>query len=75
MEYIKSQARSVISVQSALSSESWLTLSELTAITGMAPRTLRYALKQLKAAGMLKEKLNFKDMRKIIYGLKSPVSQ
>lgn len=67
---VRAQAHSVICVKSVLASGVSLTHSELMEATGLAPRTLRYALKKLKAAGILQEKLNFRDMRKIIYSLK-----
>lgn len=75
MSYYRNPPRSVASVESALSQGGWLDLSGLILDTGLSPRTIRYALKKLKIAGLLSEKLNFRDMRKINYGLKPLVTQ
>jgi len=37
----------------------------------LCPRTIRYSLARLKERGLLQEKLNIRDMRRIIYSLKS----
>lgn len=75
MSYTSVPPHSVVSVSAALSHAGWLDHGALVAATGMAPRTVRYALGKLKEAGVLQEKLNFRDMRKIIYSLKVPSTQ
>ena len=35
--------------------------------TGLAPRTVRYALRRLKENGLIIEKFNFRDARQAIY--------
>jgi DNA-binding transcriptional ArsR family regulator len=62
---------SAISVHAALTALGSLDHSELIVQTGLAPRTVRYALTKLKGVGLLQESLNFRDMRRIIYSLKS----
>lgn len=65
------QPQSVLRVKEVLTSSGWLDHGAIVSATGMAPRTVRYALGKLKTAGQLQEKLNFRDMRKVIYNLKS----
>lgn len=48
-----------------------MTYKDLVSISGMPPRTVRYALKKLKERGLVAEKFNFQDARQIIY-LKRP---
>lgn len=48
------------------------THKDLIAATGLAPRTVRYALKRLKENGMVIEKFNFRDARQVNYELKRP---
>ena len=35
--------------------------------TGLAPRTVRYALRMLKEHGLVVEKFNFRDARQMLY--------
>ena len=35
--------------------------------TGLAPRTVRYALRKLKERGLIIEKFNFHDARQMLY--------
>ena len=68
------QPQSVLRVKEVLTSAGWLDHGAIVSATGMAPRTVRYALGKLKNAGQLQEKLNFRDMRKVIYSLKPPTA-
>ena len=43
------------------------THKDIVLITGLAPRTVRYALRRLKENGMIIEKFNFRDARQAIY--------
>ncbi len=43
------------------------THKDIVAGTGLAPRTVRYALKRLKEHGLIIEKFNFRDARQAIY--------
>ncbi|MDV0444245.1 winged helix-turn-helix domain-containing protein [Methanorbis rubei] len=43
------------------------THKDIVAGTGLAPRTVRYALKRLKEQGLIIEKFNFRDARQAIY--------
>lgn len=52
-----------------------LTHKEIAQLTGLSPRTIRYALKKLKEHDMLVEKFNFRDARQILYSRKVPVVQ
>ncbi len=42
--------------------------------TGLAPRTVRYALRMLKEHGLVIEKFNFHDARQMLYYPTHPVS-
>jgi DNA-binding MarR family transcriptional regulator len=42
--------------------------------TGLAPRTVRYALKRLKENDLVIGKFNFRDARQVIYQLKFVVT-
>src|SRR5665648_60029 len=50
-----------------------LTQKEIIRETYLPPRTVRYALKILRAEGLIEEKLYVKDARQCLYGLKNPV--
>jgi DNA-binding transcriptional ArsR family regulator len=50
-----------------------LTHKDIAAITGLSPRTIRYAMKKLKEQDMVVEKFNYRDARQILYSLKVPV--
>jgi len=51
----------------ALSESIELTHGDLVINTGLAPRTVRYALKKLKERRLIIEKFNFRDARGVIY--------
>ena len=44
-----------------------MTHKDLVSRTNLAPRTVRYALKNLKERHLIIEKFNFRDARQIIY--------
>jgi DNA-binding transcriptional ArsR family regulator len=48
-----------------------MTHKDIVAGTGLAPRTVRYALKRLKEQGLILEKFNFRDARQVNYEPKS----
>lgn len=50
------------------------THKDIVAGTGLAPRTVRYALKRLKENGLIIEKFNFRDARQAIYQPKLAVA-
>lgn len=52
-----------------------LTHRDLVINTGLAPRTVRFALKRLKDHNLLIEKFNFSDARQVIYQLKPEVKE
>ena len=52
-----------------------LTQKEIIRETYLPPRTVRYALKRLRAEGLIEEKLYVKDARQCLYGLKNPVDE
>lgn len=43
------------------------THKDLVLATGLAPRTVRYALRRLKEDGLIIEKFNFRDARQMLY--------
>jgi len=49
-----------------------LTHKDIVDKSGFAPRTVRYALRRLKEAGLIVEKFNFHDARQSNYQLKVP---
>ena len=44
-----------------------MTHKDIVEKSGLAPRTVRYALKKLKERQLIIEKFNFRDARQIIY--------
>ena len=48
------------------------THKDLVVGTGLAPRTVRYALRRLKEQGFIIEKFNFHDARQMLYLPKIP---
>jgi len=44
-----------------------LTHKEIATLTGLPPRTVRYALQKLRESCMIREEWNFKDARQIRY--------
>ncbi len=46
------------------------TPKDLIQATGLAPRTVRFALRRLKEEGLIVEKFNFRDARQSLYSLK-----
>ncbi|HOS81279.1 MAG TPA: helix-turn-helix domain-containing protein [Methanolinea sp.] len=44
-----------------------MTHKEIVKKSGLAPRTVRYALKKLKEQNLIAEKFNFEDARQVIY--------
>jgi DNA-binding transcriptional ArsR family regulator len=49
-----------------------LTHKEIARLTGLPPRTVRYALQKLREAYLIKEEWNFKDARQIRYRENTP---
>ncbi|MDD4300495.1 MAG: winged helix-turn-helix domain-containing protein [Methanomicrobium sp.] len=47
------------------------TFKDMTDEVGIAPRTIRYALKRLKESGLIIEKFNFRDARQVLYQKKT----
>ncbi|MDE2518659.1 MAG: winged helix-turn-helix domain-containing protein [Methanocorpusculum sp.] len=64
--------KSSVKVLSVLDPYNSLTHKEIAQLTGLSPRTIRYALKKLMEHDMLVEKFNFRDARQILYSLKVP---
>lgn len=54
-------------VLGALDAGGAMTHKDIVKKTHLAPRTVRYALKKLKARYLIIEKFNFRDARQIIY--------
>lgn len=59
--------QSCITILHLLESTGSQTHKDIVAGTGLAPRTVRYALKRLKENGLVIEKFNFRDARQVIY--------
>ncbi|MCZ9312575.1 MAG: winged helix-turn-helix domain-containing protein [Methanocorpusculum sp.] len=59
--------QSCITILRLLESTGSQTHKDIVAGTGLAPRTVRYALKRLKENGLVIEKFNFRDARQVIY--------
>lgn len=59
--------QSCITILHLLESTGSQTHKDIVAGTGLAPRTVRYALKRLKESGLVIEKFNFRDARQAIY--------
>lgn len=59
--------QSCITILHLLESTGSQTHKDIVAGTGLAPRTVRYALKRLKENGLIIEKFNFRDARQAIY--------
>lgn len=59
--------QSCITILHLLESAGSQTHKDIVAGTGLAPRTVRYALKRLKENGLIIEKFNFRDARQAIY--------
>lgn len=66
--------QSCIMILRLLESTGSQTHKDIVAGTGLAPRTVRYALKRLKENGLVIEKFNFRDARQAIYQPKLAVS-
>lgn len=64
--------QSCISILHLLERTGSQTHKDIVAGTGLAPRTVRYALKRLKENGFIIEKFNFRDARQVNYELKMP---
>lgn len=54
-------------VLSLLSRGEALTHKEIAKLTGLPPRTVRYALQKLRECSLIREEWNFKDARQIRY--------
>lgn len=65
-------ANSIKAVESVLDHKTQKNLQEILDATGLNPRTARYAIRELRRADKLIEKINFRDMRKTWYLLKLP---
>lgn len=59
--------KSCISVLMQLEMSGVQTHKDLVLSTGLAPRTVRYALRRLKSEGLVVEKFNFRDARQSMY--------
>lgn len=66
--------KSSVKVLTVLDPHGSLTHKEIALLTGLSPRTIRYALKKLKEHDMLVEKFNFRDARQILYSRKVPAA-
>lgn len=64
--------RSCMTIISLLESSGCQTHKDIVNVTGLAPRTVRYALRRLKENDLIVEKFNFRDARQSIYELKRP---
>ena len=62
--------KSSVRVLTVLDPYNSLTHKEIAQLTGLSPRTIRYALKKLKEHDLLVEKFNFRDARQIFYSSK-----
>lgn len=65
---------SCVSILQLLEGTASLTHKDIVDKTGLAPRTVRYALRRLKEAGLIVEKFNFHDARQSNFLLKTPQS-
>lgn len=63
----KSTPQSCITVLHQLEVTGSQTHKDLVQATGLAPRTVRYALRRLKENGLIIEKFNFRDARQMLY--------
>jgi hypothetical protein len=64
-------AQSIETVEKVLDTTSQKTFQDILDATELPPRTARYALRELRRADKLIEKVNFRDMRKTWYALKT----
>ncbi|HIH44165.1 MAG TPA: MarR family transcriptional regulator, partial [Candidatus Methanoperedenaceae archaeon] len=48
-----------------------LTQKDLISETQLPPRTVRYALGRLKKSGLIEERLNIRDGRQCLYGIRN----
>lgn len=62
-----SMPKSCLSVLMQLEKSGVQTHKDLVLSTGLAPRTVRYALRRLKEEGLVVEKFNFRDARQSMY--------
>jgi hypothetical protein len=62
---------SIETIENTLNTTTPKTFQDIVDATGIAPRTVRYSLRELRRADKLIEKINFRDMRKTWYLLKS----
>ncbi|HJJ48001.1 MAG TPA: winged helix-turn-helix domain-containing protein [Methanocorpusculum sp.] len=63
---------SCINILQLLEGAHSLTHKDIVEKSGLAPRTVRYALRRLKEAGLIIEKFNFHDARQSYFQLKTP---
>jgi DNA-binding transcriptional ArsR family regulator len=59
--------KSCVTVYQLLERTGSQTHKDIVSSTGLAPRTVRYALRRLKESGLIIEKFNFRDARQAIY--------
>ncbi len=64
---VKSMPKSCSSVLQMIERTGIQTHKDLVNGTGLAPRTVRYALRRLKEEGLVIEKFNFRDARQPLY--------
>lgn len=63
----KNLPESCYTVLKHLQTTGWQTHKDLVTGTGLAPRTVRYALRKLKDEELILEKFNFHDARQMLY--------
>lgn len=68
----KNMPKSCYTVLEQLHRNGSQTHKDLVIGTGLAPRTVRYALRRLKEEGFVIEKFNFHDARQMLYLPKIP---
>lgn len=68
---VESLSPSVKFVFKILELRGQLTQKDLIEETQLPPRTVRYALDRLKKSGLIEERLNIRDGRQCLYGIKT----
>lgn len=71
-EKVETLSPSVKFVLKLLELRGQLTQKDLISETQLPPRTVRYALDRLKKNGLIEERLNIRDGRQCLYGIKAP---
>ena len=60
-------------VAAALQKNGRLTMDELAKKTGLQKRTLRYGMSRLRGFGLIVERMDLRDMRRVLYEMKPGV--